>query len=365
MDNEKIGELKHLINQLNSDPSLLHLPSLSFFRTYLQSLGARIPPASKSSSHETPDDEAEDQIVESDIELDETDVVEPDNDPPLSMGDHSVEVSEENQDAAQALKSKALAALSDGQVDEALGHLTNAIMLNPCSAILYATRGSALLKLKKPNAAIQDANAALQINPDSAKAYKVRGMARAMLGKWEDAAKDLRIASKLDYDEDIDSVLRKVESNTIKIESHRKKYARLRNEREMKKNEREKQRQREALEAQFKSLLKDGQVISSHSKTELEKKLTAAAKLDRLVILYFTATWCGPCRAISPVYSNLAAKFPHVVFLKIDIDEVRDAASQWNVSSVPTFFFVKNGKEMDKVVGADKNSLEMKIAQYA
>ncbi|KAL9232453.1 hypothetical protein vseg_007564 [Gypsophila vaccaria] len=41
------------------------------------------------------------------------------------MGDPSVEVSEENQDAAQALKSKALAALSDGQVDEALGDLTN------------------------------------------------------------------------------------------------------------------------------------------------------------------------------------------------------------------------------------------------
>lgn len=50
----------------------------------------------------------------------------------------------------------------------------------------------------------------LKINPDSAKGYKVRGIARAMLGLWEEAAGDLRVASKLDYDEEIGAVLRKV-----------------------------------------------------------------------------------------------------------------------------------------------------------
>lgn len=49
-----------------------------------------------------------------------------------------------------------------------------------------------------------------QINPDSAKGYKSRGMARAMLGQWEEAAKDLHLASKLDYDEEISAVLKKV-----------------------------------------------------------------------------------------------------------------------------------------------------------
>lgn len=53
------------------------------------------------------------------------------------------------------------------------------------------------------------------------------------------------------------------------------------------------------------------------------------------------------------------------MFLKVDIDEVRDAAAEWNISSVPSFFFVKNGKEIDKLVGADKSSLEKKIAQHA
>lgn len=50
----------------------------------------------------------------------------------------------------------------------------------------------------------------MQINPDLAKGYKSRGVARAMLGLWGDAARDLHIASKLDFDEEISAVLKKV-----------------------------------------------------------------------------------------------------------------------------------------------------------
>lgn len=49
-----------------------------------------------------------------------------------------------------------------------------------------------------------------QINPDSAKGYKWRGEAKALLGEWEEAAKDLHVASKLDYDEEIGVILKKV-----------------------------------------------------------------------------------------------------------------------------------------------------------
>lgn len=60
----------------------------------------------------------------------------------------------------------------------------------------------------------------VQINPDSAKGYKTRGMAQAMLGQWEEAAKDLHLASKLDYDEEINSVLKKVSSLWFKLVSY-------------------------------------------------------------------------------------------------------------------------------------------------
>ncbi|KAL6178254.1 hypothetical protein ACLB2K_049773 [Fragaria x ananassa] len=361
MDAAKVAKLNEFITKLKSNPSILHNPSLAFFKSYLQSLGAQIPVDPKMETKE----EFDDDIVESDIELDDADVVEPDNDSTQQMGDPSVEVTEEMQDAAQLAKLRAMDAVSEGKLDEAIDHITEAIMLNPTSAILKASRASIFVKLNKPNAAIRDANAAIEINPDSAKGYKIRGTAKAMLGHWEEAASDLHIASKLDYDEEIGSVLKKVEPNARKIEEHHKKYQRLQKEREMKMAERERKRQAEAREREALSALKDGQVIAIHAASELESKLNAASKTSRLAILYFTATWCGPCRMISPIYTSLAEKYPKVVFTKIDIDAARDVAASWNISSVPAFFFVRNGKEIDKVVGADKAALEKKVAQYA
>ncbi|OMO69878.1 Thioredoxin-like protein [Corchorus olitorius] len=383
MDASKVAELKQFVDHCKSNPSILRTPSLSFFKSYLQSLGARIPadPQTEKGGINMAEPEQhsdakrpnvsdhvveEEDIVESDVELDNTGVVEPDNDPPQKMGDPSVEVTENKRDAAQTEKLKAIDAISEGKLHKAIDYLTEAIMLNPTSAILYATRASVFVKLGKPNAAIRDADAALEINPDSAKGYKVRGMARAMLGQWEEAASDLHIASKLDYDEEIGSALKKVEPNAHKLEEHRRKYERLRKERELKMSEHQKQKQKaEAIDQEALSAFKDGQVIGIHSTSELETKLTAATRTSRLVIMYFTATWCGPCRFISPLYTSLAAKYAKVVFLKVDIDEARDVAARWNISSVPTFFFIRNGREVDKVVGADKSALEKKIAQHA
>ncbi|KAK1304106.1 TPR repeat-containing thioredoxin TDX [Acorus calamus] len=200
----------------------------------------------------------EDEIVESDIEL-EGDIVEEDNDPPQKMGDPSIEVTEKTVMLLKWLKGRLctpsqkvsvfLSSISSRNFEEAIEQLTEAILLNPTSAIMYATRASVYVKMKKPNAAIRDASAALEINPDSAKGYKTRGMALATLGKWEEAAKDLHLASKLDYDEEISAVLKKVEPNVHKIEEHRRKYDRLRKEREQKRVERERNRAKAAYEA--------------------------------------------------------------------------------------------------------------------
>ncbi|KAG8378675.1 hypothetical protein BUALT_Bualt07G0010000 [Buddleja alternifolia] len=382
MEAKKIEELKSFVEQCKLNPSLLHTPSFAFFKNYLQSLGAKIPPSVKSEKDDgnhqkektfeskkpnvSTDDILNEDIIESDVELDNSDVVDPDNDPPQKMGDSSVEVTEENQEAAQLSKAKAMDAISEGKLNEAIDLLTEAISLNPKSAIFYANRASVFVKMKKPNAAIRDANAALQINADSAKGYKARGMARAMLGLWEDAARDLHVASNLDFDEEINVMLKKVEPNANKIEEHRRKYERVRKERELKRIDLERQkRQSKSKDAEAAAVLKDGEIIGIHSASELKVKLKAATKTSRLAIIYFTATWCGPCRYISPVYTSLAGKYPKIVFLKLDVDEASDAAAEWNVSSIPSFFFVKNGKEVDKFVGADKDSLEKKIAQHA
>jgi len=385
MEKEKVAELRAFVSYMKTNPSAINDPSLAFFKDYLLSLGAPIPADSTPRSPKTEQDYSDlgDEIIESDLELD-GEIIEPENDPLPQMGDSTKEVSEEDRDAAQMHKSNAIKALSEGNLEEAISQLTMAILLNPTSAILYATRASVLVKLKRPNAAIVDANRALEINPDSAKGYKSRGMAKAILGKWEEAASDLHLAAKLDFDEEINAVLKQVEPIVHKIEEHKRKYERLRKEREMKKAQAERQHRRAEAEAAYRNAKKqtesseskpsasngspgsqDGQVIVVRSQHDLTTRLKAASNASRLAILYFTAAWCGPCKAMAPLFEKLAQKHLQVVFMKLDIDQLGSVAQEWNVTSVPTFFFVKNGKTVDTVVGADKNGLERSITLHA
>ncbi|KAJ8432651.1 hypothetical protein Cgig2_011817 [Carnegiea gigantea] len=273
MDESKLKPLKQFIEHCKSDPSILSDPSLTFFCDYLESLGAKLPPSAYGKSrtsgvdhgnrgdakpHVQLPEEDEEEIIESDVELD-GEIVEPDEDPPQKMGDPSVEVTDERREMSQEAKMQAMEAISEGKLEKAIEYLTQAIILNPTSAIMYATRATVYIKMKKPNAAIRDANAALEINPDSAKGYKTRGMARALLGHWEEAAKDLHVASKIDFDEEINAVLKKVKPNAHRIEEHRRKYDRLHKVREERRSQRERQRQQAETQAAYEKAKKEGQ----------------------------------------------------------------------------------------------------------
>ncbi|KAJ1482554.1 hypothetical protein T484DRAFT_1803539 [Baffinella frigidus] len=95
----------------------------------------------------------------------------------------------------------AMEAMGEGKWDVAQTEWAKVITMTP-SAMNYANRGNLFLKMKKPVAAMRDAEAALAMNPDSAKAYKVRGKARVMMGDWVQAAKDIGQGQNIDYDED-------------------------------------------------------------------------------------------------------------------------------------------------------------------
>lgn len=66
-----------------------------------------------------------------------------------------------------------------------------------------------------------------------------------------------------------------------------------------------------------------------------------------LVLLDFYATWCGPCRVLSPVLERLQA----VKVLKIDVDENRELALRFDVQSIPKLVFLKDGQVVDELVG--------------
>lgn len=78
------------------------------------------------------------------------------------------------------------------------------------------------------------------------------------------------------------------------------------------------------------------------------------------LVVDFWATWCGPCRALGPVLSELAKEYDgKIVVGKCDVEENDDLAAAYGVMSVPTLLFFKNGEPVEKKVGAmPKNNLK-------
>ena len=71
------------------------------------------------------------------------------------------------------------------------------------------------------------------------------------------------------------------------------------------------------------------------------------------VLVDFFATWCGPCRSLSPVLQRLATEFDgKVKIVKVDVDAEPELASRYDVESLPTLIMFKGGKIVDQMVGA-------------
>mmetsp|Transcript_36844 Transcript_36844/g.79550 ORF Transcript_36844/g.79550 Transcript_36844/m.79550 type:complete len:140 (-) Transcript_36844:239-658(-) len=105
-----------------------------------------------------------------------------------------------------------------------------------------------------------------------------------------------------------------------------------------------------------------GGVINLSDASAVQKFRTANNKS----ILYFTATWCPPCKMISPIYTKLSEKYAEsVAFGKVDVDDNSDAAVEFQISAVPTFVFCKEGGDVvNKFSGADEGQLEKLVMDH-
>ena len=88
-----------------------------------------------------------------------------------------------------------------------------------------------------------------------------------------------------------------------------------------------------------------------HLKTnEFDKEVLQS---NQPVLVDFSATWCGPCQMMGPVMEKLAKDFEgKAKVAKIDIDENSDLAMKYNIMSVPSMLFFKNGEIKEQVIGA-------------
>ena len=82
-----------------------------------------------------------------------------------------------------------------------------------------------------------------------------------------------------------------------------------------------------------------------------KENFDAVVNGDKPVLLDFWATWCGPCRMVAPIVEEIASERDDIVVGKVNVDEEMQLAIKFGIVSIPTLILLKNGMEVDKIVG--------------
>ncbi len=114
--------------------------------------------------------------------------------------------------------------------------------------------------------------------------------------------------------------------------------------------------------------------VGSATAPTVNVKLVTQAQFDseiaqnnRPVVVDFYATWCGPCKRLSPILDELACPLTNRInFLKVDVDQSPELAQRYRVEGVPTLLFLRDGKELDRQVGVtSKEALSARLNSLA
>ncbi|KAI7741387.1 hypothetical protein M8C21_000847 [Ambrosia artemisiifolia] len=108
----------------------------------------------------------------------------------------------------------------------------------------------------------------------------------------------------------------------------------------------------------------ESRVIEFHSSNRWQLHYNQSKQSPKLMVIDFSASWCGPCKMLEPFIRSLSSKYQEIDFIKIDVDELQDVAQQFGVQAMPTLVLLKQGKEVERVVGAKKDELEKKILKH-
>lgn len=82
----------------------------------------------------------------------------------------------------------------------------------------------------------------------------------------------------------------------------------------------------------------------------LEKENFNELIADKAIVDFY-ATWCGPCKMLSPVFESVSEEIKDIKFIKVDVDKFEELCRNYKVMSVPTLILFENGKEVKRKIG--------------
>ena len=107
-----------------------------------------------------------------------------------------------------------------------------------------------------------------------------------------------------------------------------------------------------------------------HKYTDIEnvehwnKVIRDNIEANKLMIIDFYATWCGPCKAIAPQFTKASEKYTDVSFIKVDADKNKQVLEDLNITGLPTFLVVKEKSVIDKLVGGSPSRFDELIKKH-
>ncbi|GJP34100.1 hypothetical protein CLOM_g18565 [Closterium sp. NIES-68] len=213
--------------------------------------------------------------------------------------------------------------------------------------VLLCNRAACRMKQGRWHDALRDCDGALAANPGYCKALLRRAACHTQLQQWDAAHRDYQHLHKLmPNDADVAKALADV-------------AARLQKAGTLGGSGADGRRGGSAAGGAGRSSSSSGS--GSVVLVQTDSQYRGAVTSMGLVVVAFSAAWCGPCRQAAPLYERLSTSYPAVKFLKVDIDVLPEVAAREGVQSVPTFKVWKHGARLTHLVGAQISQLEAAI----